>query len=152
MTRNALLITALAALITSGTAVASEIYKWTDSDGNVHYGDRPTGEAPVERLAIVSRSTDNSVVQERLQARAEARAAARQVAAEAPKEMTREEIRAEQAKRQERCLEYRGKLETFEQSARLYREDEAGEREYLEEDEIQAARSRVEQQIKEYCG
>lgn len=152
MTRNALLIIAAAALITSGTAVAGEIYKWTDADGNVHYEDRPTADAPIERLTIASRNTDNTVVQARLEADREARAAANQVASEAPPEMTREEIRAEQAERQERCVEARDRLEQFLSSQRLYREDESGEREYLEEDEVQAARTRVEGQIKEYCG
>lgn len=152
MRRNALIITALAALATGGAAVASEIYKWTDSDGNLHYGDRPTSEARVERLAIASRNTDNAAVQDRLQARAEVRAAAEQAAADAPKEKTREELRAEREKRQERCQQYRDKLDTFNRSQRLYRQDESGEREYLEEDEILAARTRVEQQIDENCG
>lgn len=152
MTRNPLLIIAAAALITSGTAVAGEIYKWTDADGNVHYEDRPTADAPIERLAIASRNTNNTVVQARLEAAREARAVADQVASEAPPEMTREEVRAEQAKRQERCESARDRLEQFLSSQRLYREDESGEREYLEEDEVQAARTRVEGQIKEYCG
>jgi len=152
MKRYSLLITAAAALITSGTAVASEIYKWTDAEGNVHYEDRPTADALIERVAIASRNTDNSVVQARLEERRKARATDEQVASEAPPEMSREEIRAEQAKRQERCETYRARLETFVNSQRLYREDDAGERVYLEDEEIQAARTRVEGQIKEYCG
>lgn len=152
MKRYSLLITTAAALITSGTAVASEIYKWTDAEGNVHYEDRPTADAPIERVAIASRNTDNTVVQARLEERRKARATAEQVASEAPPEMSREEIRAEQKKRQEQCEMYRARLETFVNSQRLYREDDAGERVYLEEEEIQAARTRVEGQIKEYCG
>jgi hypothetical protein len=152
MRHYSLLVTVAAALITSGTAVASEIYKWTDADGNVHYEDRPTADAPIERMAIASRKTDNSVVQARLDERRKARATAEQVASEAPPEMSREEIRAEQEKRQERCEMYRARLESFVNSQRLYREDDAGERVYLEEKEILAARNRVEGQIKEYCG
>ncbi|MDH3374274.1 MAG: DUF4124 domain-containing protein [Gammaproteobacteria bacterium] len=152
MKRYSLLITFAAALITSGTAVASEIYKWTDADGNVHYEDRPTFGAQIERLAIASKKTDNSAVQARLEANREARATAEQVASEAPPEMSREEIRAEQEKRKERCQMYRARLESFVKSQRLYREDAAGERVYLEENEILAARERVEEQIKEYCG
>ncbi|MDH3552063.1 MAG: DUF4124 domain-containing protein [Gammaproteobacteria bacterium] len=152
MKHYSLLITFVAALITSGTAVASEIYKWTDADGNVHYEDRPTFGAQIERLAIASKKTDNSAVQARLEANREARATAEQVASEAPPEMSREEIRAEQEKRKERCQMYRARLESFVKSQRLYREDAAGERVYLEENEILAARERVEEQIKEYCG
>ena len=152
MNRYSLLITLAAALITSGTAVAGEIYKWIDADGNVHYEDRPIGAGLIERVAIASKKTDNSAVQARLEAKREARATAEQVASEAPPEMSREEIRAEQEKRKERCQMYRARLESFVNSQRLYREDAAGEREYLEEKEILAARTRVEDQIKEYCG
>ncbi len=152
MKRYSLLITFAAALITSGTAIAGEIYKWTDADGNVHYEDRPTFGAPIERLAIASKKTDNSAVQARLEANREARATAEQVASEAPPEMSREEVRAEQQKRTEQCQMYRARLESFINSQRLYREDDAGERVYLEEKEILAARTRVEEQIKEYCG
>lgn len=143
---------ACAALMVSGLAVAAEIYKWTDEDGNVHYEDRPVGETDMEHLDIRSRNTDNTVVQARLDADSKARAASRQVASEAPPEMTREEVRAEQQARQEKCMQYRAQLESFLRSQRLYKEDDAGEREYLSEEEIMAARSRVEDQIQEYCG
>ena len=143
---------ACAALMASGLAVAGEIYKWTDEDGSVHYEDRPVGETDMERVDVRSRNTDNTVVQARLDADRAARAASRQVASEAPAEMTKEEIRAEQQARQEKCMQYRSQLESFLRSQRLYKEDDAGERAYLSEDEIMAARSRVEGQIQEYCG
>lgn len=40
----------------TSTLLASEIYKWTDEDGNVHFSDRPA--AGVEHVAIQSRPTD----------------------------------------------------------------------------------------------
>ena len=152
MQNKVLLITVAAALVTAGTAVAGEIYKWTDAEGNVHYEDRPSGNSVIQRVAIASKNTDNAAVQARIAAQREARATEEQVSSEAPPEMSRQEIRAEQAKRQERCQQYRSRLETMLASQRLYREDDAGERVYLDENEIQAARSRVEEQIKEYCG
>ncbi len=54
---------------TSGIAFANDIYKWTDEDGNIHYGDRPTGDATEERMAISSSSTNPSKVQARAQSR-----------------------------------------------------------------------------------
>jgi len=143
---------ACAALMAGGLAVAGEIYKWTDEDGSVHYEDRPIGNTDIQHMDIRSRNTDNSVVQARLDADRAARAASRQVASEAPAEMSKEEIRAEQQARQEKCMQYRSQLESFLRSQRLYKEDDAGERAYLSEDEIMAARSRVEGQIQEYCG
>ena len=146
------LTVATAALMASGMAVAGEIYKWTDDDGSVHYEDRPTGNASIERLDIVSNNTDNTVVLARLDSNRKARDAARKVASEAPPEMSRAELRAEQEKRQQQCQSYRDRLERFLQSRRIYTQDGAGERQYLSEDEVIAARSRVEGQIQEYCG
>jgi hypothetical protein len=153
MKHNRLVLTVAAAtLVASGMTVAGEIYKWTDNDGNVHYTDRPTDDVEIEHLAIVSIDTDNAAVQARLDADRRARETARQVRSEAPPEMTKAEIQAEQRSRQVQCHAYRDRLEDFLRSQRLYQEDDAGERHYLSDDEVIAARLRVEEQIQEYCG
>ena len=51
------------ALLFSGPAVAGEVYKFVDAQGNVHYGDRPSGDPEEERLDVVSRATDPAAVQ-----------------------------------------------------------------------------------------
>ena len=140
------------ALVLCTSAGSSEIYKWTDDNGNVHFEDRPAGEGDERRLDIQSSPTNYEEVKARIEARREARAAAEQVAAEAPPEMSKEEVRAQQQKRQEQCQMYRDRLESFLQSARLYEENEAGDRTYLNEDQTMAARAKVEEQIKKYCG
>ena len=144
---------ACAALLSSGVAVSGEIYKWIDENGNVHYEDRPLGAANVERVVDVrSRNTDDAAVAARVDERRKARAAAAQVESEAPEEMSKEELRAEKQARHEKCQSYRAQLQSFLASTRLYREDENGERSYLDEDQTMAARSRVEDKIQEYCG
>ena len=55
----------------SGITLANDIYKWTDEDGNVHYGDRPSGDSSEERLAISSKPTDTAMVQARVESRYE---------------------------------------------------------------------------------
>ena len=152
MTRYSLFITIATALLVSATAVAGDIYKWTDEDGSVHYEDRPIGGVPMERLELVTRNTDSAAVQARVEARRNARATADQIASEAPPDMSRQEIRAEQEKRQQKCQEFRDRLERFLRSRRLYKEGESGEREYLDEAATLAARDRVQGQIQEYCG
>ncbi len=144
---------ACAALLTSGLAVGGEIYKWVDENGNVHYEDRPLGEANVERVVTVrSRNTDNAAVAARVDDRRKAQAAAAQVESEAPEEMSKEDLRAEKQARHEKCQTYRAQLQTFLTAPRMYKEDEGGERSYLDEDQIMEARSKVEAQIQEYCG
>ena len=138
-------------LAASSGALAADIYRWVDADGNVHYGDRPAGEQS-ELMDIVSKPTNPARLQAEAQARTEARAAAAEreaiLAAQGP---TPEELRAEAAERAQKCATYREQLQTFTNSRRLYREDENGERVYLDEDETQTARQRVEDQVAEYC-
>ncbi len=161
MNRKKLTATAAAAFVlVASSSFAGEIYRFTDEEGNVHYGDRPTYQATEERVAIASARTDTA------QARAhmEQRYSLNQPADEEPaaqnsipeeiveeEEMTRAERAAEQRERAQKCQQYRGRLETFENSRRLYRENESGEREYLEEGEVQEARERVQDLINEYC-
>ena len=42
--------------------MAAEVYKYTDEDGNVHYGDRPSGNPTEETVYVASRRTDNAAV------------------------------------------------------------------------------------------
>lgn len=144
---------ACAALLASGLALGGEIYKWVDENGNVHYEDRPIGEGTVQHVKEVqTRNTDDAAVAARVDEQRKARAVARQVESEAPAEMSREEKRAEKQARQEQCQAYRAKLQVFLTAPRIYEQDEAGERSYLEEDQIMARRSKVEEKIQEYCG
>jgi hypothetical protein len=136
----------------AGGAMASEIYKWTDEDGNVYYEDRPHGAKTEERLDISSRATNNAAVQQRVQNRVDAetsRHEAESVAAAAQAEAA-ENAAADQA-RQEKCDRSRARLDTYQQARRLYRTDENGERVYLDEAQRQEARQKAQEQISEFC-
>ena len=146
------LLCAITAMTVAGGAMANEIYKWTDENGTVHYGDRPSGAATEERLALTFTRTDNAAVQQRVQARVEATAAreeARTAAAQAQEKAAEKE--AEAAERAERCDKARARLERYLQSQRLYRMDENGERVYLDDTQLENERQKAEEQITEYC-
>ena len=151
---NKLLLATVAALSLAlpGLSLASDIYKWVDADGNVHYGDRPVGDDS-ERMAIESRPTDRATVSAQYQAGMQARAERVEADAEAKAEAQKleEEQRAEAEERRLKCQTARSTMERFVRSRRLYRQDESGERTYLDEAETIAARQRVEDQVAEYC-
>lgn len=152
MSRYALILVTAAALAATGAAVAGEIYKWTDENGTVHYVDRPTGDPSEERVAVLSNRTDSGSVKASVEARRE-RVAARDEAkaqkAEAQK--VAEQEQADKEKRQADCQMYRDRLEGFLQAPRLYREDDSGERVYLDDEQILATRQKVQDQIQETC-
>jgi len=140
------------AITLSGGVAANEIYKWTDENGNVHYEDRPSGSAQKEIMALSYRRTDPSAVQQQIQKQNKAETARQEARATAAEEaMTAEAKAAEEAENQKRCESYRARLQTYVESRRLYRQDENGERVYLDEKQTQDARQRVEELIAEHC-
>ena len=150
--RRLILSCAVAAMVFAGGAMASEIYKWVDEDGNVHYEDRPSGAASEERLAMTFSRTSNSAVNERVKARLDRQATreeARATAAAAEKEAANNAQAA--AEQQQACERARTRLESYLQSRRLYRTDENGERVYLDDAQRQEARRKAEEQITEFC-
>ena len=154
-TKTAITIAAAAALCAS-SVMAAEIYKYTDEDGNVHYGDRPSGNPAEETLYVASQRTNNSAVQAAYKERyAPQPAPQNQAAAPAEEEeeekLTRAERRSAAAERAQKCESYRSRMETILTSRRLYREDDNGERVYLEENERQDARDKMQELIEQYC-
>ena len=153
---NRIALTLLLAAAMTG-ASAAEIYKWVDADGNIHYGDRPVGDGmtqstQVEVVAIATRRTDPEQVKAGVEARHErdnARADARAEREAAKQE--EEQARAEAAARAEKCTAYRARLEKFTFSRRLYRLDDDGERQYLDDAQMADARAQVQKQVEEYC-
>ena len=143
---------AVAALTFAAGASASDIYRWTDEDGNVYYEDRPTGAPTEERVSISSNRTDSGAVDNRIQARLDrqtARDEAKAAAADAEQQAAAQaEVEAE---RQQACERARARLETYLQARRLYRSDDNGERVYLDDDQRQEARQKAEDQITEFC-
>ncbi len=151
MNRKILLLALASATLASG-ATAGEIYKYVDDEGNVRYGDRPTGASGEERMAVVYSGTSSSsldaqakrrdaYMQEREERRAEKQ---EQAEADAQAALEREERAA-------RCEESRSRLESYLQSNRMYRETADGEREYLDEEQMLEARQKAEDSVKEYC-
>ena len=150
--KRIVLTCAIAAMTVSMGAVANEIYKWIDADGNVHYEDRPTGAATEERLDLTYRATDRSSVQARVKSRVDAQTAreeAKSTAAAAEQEAA--ENAAAEKQRSDRCDRARARLESYLQARRLYRTDDNGERVYLDDSQSQEARRKAEEQIAEFC-
>ena len=136
--KSAIAFVMMLAVSSAGMAFAGDIYKWTDEDGNIHFGDHPTREASKEPLAIGSMHTDTSIIQ--------AKAAVIE-----PVGATPEELRAQALEREEKCATNKAHLKRLLTSRRLYRKDENGVSVFLDEDEIFAERERVQNQVLEYC-
>ena len=140
------------AIVISTSAFADEIYKWTDDDGNVHYGDRPSGEDSEEKLQFTYNRTNAEALDNRVAAQRgaeESRQEARMQAAEQRQAAEAERVAAEE--QQARCEASRAQVESMRAAPRVYREGPEGEREYL--DDVQRAESiaMAETRAKEAC-
>ena len=152
MFRKTAILFTTAAFVFSASAVAGEIYKWVDEDGNVHYEDRPTGD-DVERVAVVSNNTSNSSVQagiDRRRAYEASQADARSAREEEKRKA--EEVAKIAAEREQKCADSRARMERYLQARRLYKEDEQGGREYLDDEQVMEARAQAQEDIQAYCG
>jgi len=139
-------------LTISSGVYADQIYKWTDADGNVHYEDRPSGNPSEERLQFSYNRTNGAAVEKRVQNQRDAYATRQQARDEArEEERSAAESRAAAEEKLAKCEEYRGKLKTMLEARRVYRENESGEREYLDDEARAEARKKAEKLIEDTC-
>ena len=151
MDRKFLVLVITAAALTT-SAFAGEIYKYVDENGSVHYVDRPTGESGEERLDVSYSGTSSETVTAQVQKRRDYMSALEEARTDAKSQREAEaQARAEMEQRAAKCQEHRARLESYLQSRRLYRENAAGEREYLDEQQTMEARRKVEEAIQENC-
>lgn len=139
-------------LLTAGTQ-ASEVYKTTDAQGRPIYTDKPVS-LPAERIGVKTSSTDPADAQRRyddeMKQMTSADAAseattARSAEAQKAREMTDED-------RARRCQDARQRYESYLTARRLYEPGSAdGERRYLSDAEIDAARADAKQLVDEFC-
>ena len=132
---------------------AAQIYKWVDEDGVVHYSDQPLRDN-AEVSDIESGRTAAAAARENLAAAnrlrdEQSQAFYRRRAGEDSQEP--EQTPEEKEFHRKSCEAARQKLNEFAQARRLYKLLPNGERAYLNEDEILAARAEVQSAITEHC-
>ena len=133
-------------------AIASShagIYKWTDSEGNVHFGDRPVDESSATELNIntdkagITHSSGNTEARELMLKTIEED---RNIEAKRNQELARM-----QAKRQQKCQHYQDKYQRHQRSTHTYRKAPDGEYQFYSNDEHDALRSRLKANVAKYC-
>jgi hypothetical protein len=143
----------LVSLASTGQCLAGDVYVTRDKQGNIVYTDRPET-LPARAVGIVSASSDPAEVQARYSEEQKKFAAEDQRRAlEAADAAAAAEAReAKAADRARRCTAARERYQAMTDAWRLYDEGPDGERRYLSNDEIDAARARAKQTMDEFCG
>ncbi len=149
MLRPVLLLTLAAATLAAGGAIA-DVYKYKDEKGNIQYTDKPPS-LPAERLNVQSQRTDVVAAQARSQAAVQA---AKPTTAPAPGNSPAEKRAAAEdtAKdKADRCMKARERYDRYMNSRRLYEEGKDGERRYLTDVELDAARASAKSSMDVLC-
>jgi hypothetical protein len=129
--------------------LAAEVYRSTDSDGNVVYSDRPEGR-DAERVFIATQRISSSPRPAATDAAATpTRAQPEVTGGQVRVERTPEEVAAE---RQRNCAAAQERADKYKTSLRLYRTLENGEREYLSDAELDEARAQADADVANWCG
>jgi len=148
------LIFAFAAALAAPTAFAQ--WKWKDASGGTQYGDSPPPGVQATRLRPLPGASPGTAsgsppaAAPMSMAEQEQAFRRRQMEAqEAEKKQLADAQRAEQMR--ERCIQARGYLAGLENGGRVVRFNEAGERQYLEDAQIDEAKARARQTVAEAC-
>jgi hypothetical protein len=141
-----------AALIVWSAVASAVVYKWTDAQGNVHYGDQPPDGVPaqiVEGLGYHVSSLNGAP------ASAPARPAAPPGAAGAPaKDKPFDPAAADEATaaRAKQCADAQARLKQAIEGRHLFKAGPNGERDYLTSDQIDAERADAKKEVDTVCG
>ena len=131
----------------------AEIYKWVDEKGQTHYGEKPQGKSS-EQIHVPERESGtaqpHSDEQERLE-RIKKWVDARQKEREKAKQQ-QAELKEKRAEKKKQCDELRRELRDMELGGvQWYRLDEAGNRQFYSDEEIEARKVQMRETIKKNC-
>ena len=163
-----LLLAVFALSAVSGLSQA-EIYKWKDKEGKIRYSDTPppsnikqesmsgkkkvaapTGNAPLAPVDANAAPAKMADIPEAPISPEDAAALQRQRNAEADKN-NKKEKEVEAARKVENCTAAKANMQTYTQGGRVYKMNEKGEREYMDESGFKAGREKAQQEINENC-
>ena len=145
MLRTAVLTLGLAVLV--GVSAQADVYRYKDEKGNIQYTDRPQT-LPAERISVQTSRTD-TVDLER-PAPAESKPAATPAAPQSAGDK-RKAQQTDAASKVEACNKARQDYLSRMNAPRLYEEDAKGERRYLDDKQIDAARAAAKQAMDTLC-
>jgi hypothetical protein len=138
-------------LLSVGTVAAGNIYKWTDAEGNVHYGSEKPADAPVEKMKVDTGLTGTNTGAEALdKLKQEADDEAQKIKEEGiPAQPPVPSLPAKEVKR--RCAVAKQDLATIQSRGQLRERDEQGNTRYVSDEEKQRRIKQAKQQIQQYC-
>ena len=137
-------------ILVAVSPVSAGIYKWTDSEGNVHFGDRPADTKSATELNIqynnntgITNSSGNKKEREYLLKKID-----EEKRADADK---KKKQNAKVKRNRELCKSYKSRYQSIIQSSRSYIMSPDGERTYLSGEQREARKKKLKKGMSRYC-
>lgn len=170
------LVIALAVLMAFSSLSYAELYKWKDKNGQIQYTDTPppsnikrqdisgkksinaTGKEPLSTVTnpqavpaqAPNKELEKFVEQEPTASPEETAAKIRQENAEREKN-NKQEKEAQAKLKAENCKAAKANFESYTQGGRVYKMNEKGEREYLDDAGLKSGADKARSEMNEYC-
>jgi len=135
--------------IFASVGFSAGVYKWKDSEGNIHYGDRPTADSAEEIMVKTGHKPDLGLIE-----RQQKRDRLLSVLDEERNEKRSDKALAAQQKAEHelKCSEARDQLEQYRTAGYLYKLDEKGNRSILEDEAHASALENAQDSVNHWCG
>lgn len=136
------------------TSAQSQVYKWVDENGKVHYSDKPIDDK-AKAMDIKKDISATRQQEARAQANKLIQSQRKQLANE--QEVKRDEAIAERKQKQEArklnsaCRQARASLRALEYQAPVYQENDKGERTYLDDETRKNQATKLKADIQKHC-
>jgi hypothetical protein len=153
-----LILQSLAFFALSLTASA-DIYQWKDAEGRTQYSDQPPSDRPAR---LIKSGVSMQTVAEKSDSGAEDKAEKKGPKSLTEKdqesrkrkidaEKTEKESAAKAAEKKANCTQSRDQMKTLEEGGRIYKRDEKGEKNYLDDKALVKEMSDAKANVSKYC-
>ncbi len=134
-------------------SVQAEVYRWVDSNGKVHFGDRPPKGQASEMLDLPESKSDSETPALSDQQRMARQKKLVEILEEErmEKENAKREAKEQAEKLAMECTRMKKRLEYMERYNRFYHENEDGTRQYMNDQQADAYRQRRYDQYRQKC-
>lgn len=143
----------LLAVLCSTTAVATDVYRWTDDSGLVHYGQRPPADGARRididdaRQQVPPASATDEQRRERQRRLLESYEYQRE-----QKKQRAEEAAADKERMRRRCVSLQRRWRSLSNAGPVYRTREDGTRDYLSDAQRTAEKQAMQKAYRQACG
>jgi len=145
-----LLISGIILVSISNSAHTADIYKWTDKQGNVHFGDKP-GNKPAALYKIPKNNTANVSITNKERTKKRKKLLDSMQADRREKEKKRKDKRHNNDVKKYNCQVAKDDVKRYQRASGIYDRNEVGEKIYLSKEERKREIQHMKDQVKKWC-